>query len=211
MRVNPIIDRLRREHADMRKIIILIRMQLDLIERHAEPDLVLLTNALYYMRKFPSVVHHPKEELVFEKLLARGAPVQTEIEQTHAQHQEIYALEDNLIELALALQKGDKQAEARLLEFGRHYLAVQAMHAETEERVLFPAAQQNLRAYDWKDVRNKSVSIDDPLFGSNPTERYRYLYDYLLREAADKGVSLPAARQTPASNSRKTSPSRKSQ
>lgn len=211
MRVNPIIDKLRREHADMRRVIILIRLQLDLLERHAQPDLVLLTNALYYMRKFPSVVHHPKEELIFEKLLARGAPVQKEVEQLHAQHQEIYALEDDLIELALALQKGDCKAEARLLEFGRHYLAIQSMHVETEERFLFPAALQNLRAYDWKDVRKKSVSIDDPLFGSNPPERYRYLYDYLLREAAESGVSLPAARQAPASSSNKTSSSRKSQ
>ncbi|HVC37597.1 MAG TPA: hemerythrin domain-containing protein [Gammaproteobacteria bacterium] len=208
MRVNPIIDKLRREHADMRRVVILIRMQLDLLERHAEPDLILLTNALYYMRKFPSVVHHPKEELIFEKLLSRGAPVQKEVEQLHAQHQEIYALEDNLIELTLALQQGDKQAHARLLEFGRHYIAVQALHAETEERVLFPAALLTLRAYDWKDIRSKSVRIEDPLFSNNPTERYRYLYDYLLREAADGGVSLPASRQAPASSSNKTSSSR---
>lgn len=208
MRVNPLIDKLRREHADMRRIIILIRMQLDLLERHAEPDLILLANALYYMRRFPSVVHHPKEELIFEKLLARGAPVHKEVEQLHAQHQEIYALEDHLIELALALQKGDQQAQARLLEFGRHYLAIQAMHVETEERILFPAALLNLRAYDWKDVRKKSVSIEDPLFGSNPTERYRYLYDYLLREAVESGVLLPGTRQAPASSSSKTNPSR---
>ncbi len=208
MRVNPIIDKLRREHTGMRKIIIVIRTQLDLIERHQEPDLILLTNALYYMRKFPSVVHHPKEELIFEKLLARGAPVQKEVEQTHAQHQEIYALEDNLIELSLAVQKGDLEAQTKLLEFGRQYLAVQALHAETEERILFPSALHNLRAYDWKDVRKKAVSIDDPLFGNNPTERYRYLYDYLLREAADSGVPLPESRQTPESSSSKTRLSR---
>lgn len=204
MRVNPIIDKLRREHADMRRVIILIRMQLDLLERHANPDLILLANALYYMRKFPSVVHHPKEELIFEKLLARGAPVQKEVEQLHQQHQEIYALEDNLIELTLAMQQGDSHAPPRLLEFGRHYLAIQALHVETEERVLFPAALLTLRAYDWKDVRKKAVGIDDPLFGNNPTERYRYLYDYLLHEAADNGLTLPATSRTPAPSSNKT-------
>jgi hemerythrin-like domain-containing protein len=208
MRVNPIIDKLRREHADMRKIIILIRMQLDLLEKHADPDLILLTNALYYMRKFPSAVHHPKEELIFEKLLARGAPVQKEVEQLHAQHQEIYALEDDLIELVLALQKGDDKAYARLLEFGRHYLAIQGMHVETEERILFPAALRNLQAYDWKDVRKRSVSIDDPLFGSNPTERYRYLYDYLLREAAESGVAMPATQHVSSPGSHKPASSR---
>jgi hemerythrin-like domain-containing protein len=208
MRINPIIAKLRQEHADMRRIIILIRLQLDLLERHAEPDLILLTNALYYMRKFPSVVHHPKEELIFEKLLLRGAPVQKEVEQLHQQHQEIYALEDNLIELALAMQKGDSQAQARLLEFGRHYLAIQSLHAETEERVLFPEAQHSLRAQDWKEIRGKSVHIEDPLSGKNPNERYRYLYDYLLREAAEGGVSLPDTRQASASSSSKTSSSR---
>jgi hemerythrin-like domain-containing protein len=204
MRVNTVMEKLRHEHADMRRVILLIRMQLDLLERHAQPDLILLTNALYYMRKFPSVVHHPKEDLIFEKLLARGAPVQKVVEELDRQHQEIYALEDNLIELTLSMQQGNAQARDRLLEFGRHYLAIQALHVETEERVLYPEALHTLRANDWKAIRGDSVRIDDPLFGNNPTERYRYLYDYLLREAADNGVSSPVTRETTVTGSNKT-------
>ncbi len=46
-----IIDKLYREHANMRRILTLVRLQLDLLERQGMPDFVLLANSLYYMRK----------------------------------------------------------------------------------------------------------------------------------------------------------------
>lgn len=193
--MNPVINRLLTEHAHMRRILGLVRSQLDRLDRQAQPDLVLLANALYYMRKFPSVVHHPKEEILFRRLVDAGAPVGPEVAQVSRQHEEIYALEDHLIELTLALQNGDRLVQSRLVELGRHYLDIQAEHSKAEEELLFPRAAGFLREADWKAVRSKSKQIDDPLFGSSVTERYRYLYDYLLREAADSGIpgASPAA------------------
>jgi hemerythrin-like domain-containing protein len=189
--MNPVINRLLAEHGNMRRILSLVRGQLDRLEQldqQVQPDLVLLANALYYMRKFPSVVHHPKEEILFRRLVDAGAPVGPEVAQVSRQHEEIYALEDHLIELTLALQNGDRLVLMRLVELGRHYLAIQGEHSKAEEELLFPSAAEFLRAADWKAVRSKSKQIDDPLFGNSVTERYRYLYDYLLREAADSGI-----------------------
>lgn len=188
------IEKLRDEHANMRRVLMLVRHQLNLLDGHGKPDLVLLANALYYMRKFPSAVHHPKEDLIFGKLLDAGAPVKTEVEQIRAQHGEIYTLEDHLIELVLGLQAGGRELQSRLLELGRHYLETQARHVEIEERILFPTAAEFLKQKDWKEIQRKSDNIEDPLFGANVAERYQYLYEYLLREAADNGM-LPAAWQ----------------
>jgi hemerythrin-like domain-containing protein len=191
--MNPI-EKLRNEHANMRRVLMLVRLQLDLLKRQEACDLVLLVNALYYMRKFPSIVHHPKEDLIFGKLMDAGAPVKQEVEQIRAQHEAIYALEDHLIDLVLGLQAGKHELESRVLELGRHYLEVQAKHVETEERLLFPMAIETLQPKDWKQIQRKSESIEDPLFGTNVAERYRHLYDYLLREAAGNGT-LPVERQ----------------
>lgn len=187
------IEKLRDEHANMRRVLSLVRLQLDRLEREDSPDPVLLANALYYMRKFPSVVHHPKEDLIFRKLLDAGAPLQADVERLRRQHEEIYALEDRLIDMVLALQAGNRDQRAQVLELGRHYLEIQAQHAQTEERVLFPQALELLRQTDWNNIRKQSRHIEDPLFGQNVAERYRYLYNYLLREAADNGMPQPAA------------------
>ena len=185
------IEKLRDEHSNMRRVLSLVRLQLDRLEREDSPDPVLLANASYYMRKFPSVVHHPKEDLIFRKLLDAGAPLQADVERLRRQHEEIYALEDRLIDMVLALQAGKRDQRAQVLELGRHYLEIQVQHAQTEERVLFPKALELLRQADWNDIRKQSRQIEDPLFGQNVAERYRYLYNYLLREAADNGMPQP--------------------
>ena len=62
---------LRTEHANMRRVLALVNDLLDAVEAGQTPNFVLLANALYYMRRFPSQVHHPKEDLIFRLLYAR--------------------------------------------------------------------------------------------------------------------------------------------
>lgn len=185
------IDQLRREHANMRRVLVLVRLQLDLLTAGGSADLVLLANALYYMRKYPSVVHHPKEDMIFGKLLAAGAPVEEQVERLHRQHEEIYALEDWLIELVLELQAGAQNSRTQLVDLGWLYLGTQAQHVETEEQELFPQALKFLKRRDWQEVLKRSQKIEDPLFGAHVTERYRSVYDYLMRQAQEGGCTSP--------------------
>lgn len=174
----------------MGRVLALIRLQLDQLARHAPMDFTLLANSFYYMRKYPSVVHHPKEDLVFERLLQLGAPLEEEIGQLLRQHEEIYKLEDQLIELALKAQDGKRDSSARLLELGRLYLLGHAQHMQTEERSVFPMALRRLKPRDWKRIHAEFAHIDDPLFGPKVHERYQHLYDYLVRTAAEDGYGL---------------------
>ncbi|HSC46700.1 MAG TPA: hemerythrin domain-containing protein [Gammaproteobacteria bacterium] len=179
------INTLRREHANMRSVLILVRDQMELLETGRVPDFVLLANAIYYMRKFPSLVHHPKEDLIFERLVAADSSLKKDVEAAHKEHEEIYSMEDWLVENALDAPKPGTQKRARLLEFGRHYLEVQRHHSEREERLLFPRADELLKPSDWAEVSRRFKDIDDPLFGKHGGERFELLYDHLMREAAD--------------------------
>ena len=180
---NPI-DDLRREHSNMRSVLALIGRQLDLLEAETGNDLVLLLNALYYMRKFPGAVHHPKEDAIFE-CLAKAEPAwRGEVDKLRGQHHEIYQLEDWLMETALDQPKPSPPQRGRLVEFGRHYLDLQRQHSEFEERVLFPQALASLQKPDWAAIAARFKAVDDPLFGQHGGERFQLLYDHLLREAA---------------------------
>jgi hemerythrin-like domain-containing protein len=181
---SSIIDTLHREHANMRSVLMLIRQELDKLEGEDEPNFVLLANALYYMRKFPSIMHHPKEDLIFERLSVADGGYKAEVDRVRRQHEDIYGLEEWLIELALNTPKRDTSGRKRMLEFGHHYLQTQREHSEAEELTLFPRALQVLGPKDWAAVEQTSKKLEDPLFGEHSGERYQLLYDHIMRESS---------------------------
>lgn len=179
------IDKLRLDHGNMGRVLALVRIQLDLLARNGDGDRTLLANSLYYMRKYPSVVHHPKEDAVFARLLEIGTRATDDIRWLLRQHQELYVLEDQLIDLALA--PGHSRVP-QLLDLGHQYLLTHAQHMQTEETRIFPEAMRRLNAGDWKRIQSRFRKIDDPLFGTRVGERYRHLHDFLLRSAADSSA-----------------------
>jgi hemerythrin-like domain-containing protein len=179
-----VIDSLRREHSNMRSVLNLVNSQLDRLEHGEPPDYVLLANALYYMRKFPSQVHHPKEDLIFDRLVVGDSSYKQEVERIREQHQQIYELEEWLIEMTLNNPIKGSSALKRLIEFGRHYLQLQREHCVTEEKTLFPRATEVLTKKDWGMVSRLIEDIDDPLFGKHKGERFESLYDYIMRESS---------------------------
>jgi|SRR5690242_16367312 len=174
---------LRTEHANMRRILALVNDLLDAVEAGQAPNFVLLANALYYMRRFPSQVHHPKEDLIFRLLYARDPAMLDEVSYTRDEHKEIYEMEDWLVELILDAPRPGTTARQRMLEFGRHYVEMQRRHALREEKLLFPRAQEVLTGSDWAEVAAKFKQIDDPLFGQHGQDRYETLYEHLMQRA----------------------------
>ncbi len=179
------IDGLRREHANMRSVLALVSHQLDNIERIGGADYVLLANALYYMRKFPSHVHHPKEDAIFKRLAELDPAWKAEVEKVQKQHQEIYALEDELLEMTLDNPRDGSEAVAAIMEKGRRYMQLQRQHSEKEEKLLFPQALATLTARDWIAVAALVREAEDPLFGLHGSGRYRMLYEHIMRESGD--------------------------
>ena len=175
------IARLRQDHGNMRSVLVLIRDQLDLLETGRTPDFVLLANAFHYMRRFPGQLHHPKEDLIFARLLKVAPHLKHVVEQARREHHQIYEQEDWLIECALNAPKPGTLARGRLLDMGRAYLEAQRKHSEREEHVLFPLAEQCLTDDDWRDIDYEFEELDDPLFGRSPGERFELLYEHLMR------------------------------
>ena len=170
----------------MRSVLVVIRDQLELLETGKTPDFVLLANALHYMRRFPGQVHHPKEDLIFDRLVKRVPELRKTVEYARREHRHIYEQEEWLMECALNAPKPGTLARGRLLDIGRAYLDSQREHSEREERVLFPEAERALTAADWEEIAHEFQEVDDPLFGRHPGERYELLYEHLLRES-DRG------------------------
>ena len=177
------IQTLRADHANMRSVLALVGDLMDAIEAGLMPNFVLLANALYYMRKFPSQVHHPKEDAIFRLLYARDPTALDEVTYARDEHREIAEMEDWLIELVLDAPRPGSAARRRLLDFGRRYIDTQSRHSEREERLLFPRAEAALSGDDWAEMAAQFKQIDDPVFGLHGQDRYQTLYEHLMQRA----------------------------
>ncbi|MFI4967649.1 MAG: hemerythrin domain-containing protein [Gammaproteobacteria bacterium] len=178
------LDTPRTDHTNMRSVLALVDDLLDSIEAGLTPNFVLLANALYYMRKFPGQVHHPKEDLIFKLLCARDPTAIDEVSYARDEHKEIAETEDWLVELVLDAPRPGTTARQRMLEFGRRYIETQNRHSEREERLLFPRAQAALTDQDWAEVAAQFKQIDDPVFGLHGQDRYETLYRHLMQRTS---------------------------
>lgn len=177
------IEALRAEHANIRRVLGLVSDLLDAVEAGLTPNFVLLASALYYMRRFPSQVHHPKEDLIFRLLCARDPALLDQVSYARDEHKEIYEMEDWLVELILDAPGHGSAARKHMLEFGRLYIETQRRHSEHEEGLLFPRAQETLTDRDWAEVDAQFKQIDDPVFGRHAQDRYVTLYEHLMQRA----------------------------
>ena len=174
------INALRTDHANMRSVLALVERLLDEIEAGRTPNFVLLANALYYMRKFPSEVHHPKEDLIFRLLCSRDPAALDEVSYARDEHKEIAEMEDWLVELVLDAPRPASAERKNMLDFARRYIATQLRHSEREERLLFPRAEAALTGQDLAEVAARFKQIDDPVFGLHGQDRYVTLYKHLM-------------------------------
>ncbi len=162
-----LIEALRQEHSDMRRL-------LDLIKREADtalaPDLDLLHEIAEYCLTYPDQYHHPKEDLIYRSLLRRDPEAVLAIEDIEAEHRELAVLTRELaetIEAARAAQGRLNGFRSLLRAFVRSYRD----HMRKEDQEFFPYAATALTAEEWADLEAEVEDPTDPLFRAKAAER----------------------------------------
>lgn len=180
------LDRLLDEHRNLRRLVALLERQPTLAGDAFAPNVGLVVDALVYLTRFPDVTHHPLEDRITERLLARGrldAELGREIEAQHVRlaRQGIDLLRD----LEGALREESMSHE--LAAAGIRLYAERLRHNMAfEELTLFPAAQRHLGADDWRAIEPPPYdATPDPLFRSQADERFAQLHRAIALEAGD--------------------------
>jgi hemerythrin-like domain-containing protein len=135
---------------------------------------------LRYLREFPLVLHHPKEERYLHRLLrerARDAgPLLAELEAQHAREHELV---DRAMKCAEQADAGD---EVALVELGTRIetLAIAIWgHMTLEESKVLPLAREKLLPGDWLEVAEAFEGNGDPDFAALQTEEFRRYFTRL--------------------------------
>jgi hemerythrin-like domain-containing protein len=175
---------LQQDHRNISRVLSLMRMQLDFLQVNDGPGLTLLSNVMNYMRQFPGLMHHPLEELIFDRMPEADGALPEVVTRLRDEHRRFPLMEtDFLICISRQLATKDDM-RGPLRELGHTYLDSYAEHVQVEEREWLPLALDMLTAAQWDQVYNAGLLGEDPIFGPQSQARFDNLYDALMQAGA---------------------------
>jgi hemerythrin-like domain-containing protein len=175
--------RLQREHADIARLLKVLERQLETLRAGAEARFELVGEVLRYIANFPNLAHHPKEDLVYERLVLRDPASAALIGDMRVEHAQLDTRTQALVALITRAAGGDAgtgEVAGALAGFVDSYWR----HMTIEEETLFPRAWAVLTEADWLEIDAAIVPAVDPLFGEAVAAQYARLRDAIIRHGA---------------------------
>jgi hemerythrin-like domain-containing protein len=163
------------DHRNMAKLLEVLDRQTLQLAQVGTADYHLIKDILDYTLHYPTRIHHPLEDLVYQKLKLRDAhwaETLNDIEEEHAK------LETLTRQFALTINRclqGETCSQEQVVQMGQDLVNLSQRHMNIEEAMLFPAAQGNLTPSDWADIALALAAPDDPLFGPRLQQSYHRL------------------------------------
>ena len=183
--------RLRRDHANLSRLLTGLERQVVAMERGDRPDWDIFQRIVGYCLTYPDLRHHPLEDQVLVRLRARDPEATAPFATLLAEHRELSA---SLRQFAAATEQVLQDATLRrdwFVGLARKFLEAQRDHIRREDSEFFPAAERMLGTADWADLDKSASSLPgDPLF-DRPTNRQflALLKDIKAWEAAEQRSS----------------------
>jgi hemerythrin-like domain-containing protein len=179
--MTEVIRILRREHANISKLIKTLERQIAVFENGGDPDYDIIEGIADYFLSFPDLYHHPKENMVFAKLRERDPQAAWKIGDLQREHDEIASRTREFTTAVRSLLVDTRTPDMPFDTRARHFIDFQRAHMEKEEKHFFPAALEVLTPEDWEELEAKMTDQEDPLFGERVGERYEALHANILQ------------------------------
>lgn len=148
------------------------------------PDLDFVAGLLHYIRAFPDVLHHPKEERhLFSRLARRDDELDALIATLEHEHRDggaqLAAIDALLVEVRQDAARGGELAAAI-----ERFADAQWQHISTEEKLILPAARRLLGDEDWRAIEDAFRQNGDCRVGSEQDLAFRQLFVRLMNDEA---------------------------
>ena len=178
-----LLDRLTQDHKHLALLLDLLEKLLDDFRAGSDPDFELLGEMLEYMETYADVVHHPSEELIFQRVVDQGSQDYPVLQVLSKQHLVLSELTRYFRQAVQGIVHEEVVRRDEVEVQGRDLIETLRKHLNLEEAEAFPLARQVLSEEDW-DALEDQVSHDiDPVFGERDPARFHALYDYLLKQS----------------------------
>lgn len=176
-----IIELLRNEHRDIQQLLDVLEDEVSVFNRQQRPDYEVIEAIIGYFQDYPDCCHHPKEDMIFERLKVRDPAAARRMGDLKTEHK----AEDERLQRVTQIIRNillDRDILRQAFdEVMRDFIDQQRVHMAMEERVLFPAAANALRPEDWAEIDSQWREKKDSLFNVGIEERCESLRNRVLR------------------------------
>ncbi len=179
--MSNIIQILLEEHRNIDKLLLVLERELEVFDRSEEPDYEVLRAVIQYFQDYPENCHHPKEDMVFEKLKMRDPAAAARVGDAEDDHKIETLRLHRLVEAVEDILAGREFLRQTFHDVVRDFIEHQRQHMDKEEQLLFPAAVQGLRPDDWADIDARLCDRKDPLFNGTIETKFQALQGMILR------------------------------
>jgi len=178
-----ILAHLQVDHRNMRQLLRVLEEELHAYETRGSADFDLLKQILEYTLHYPNLIHHPREEALFRRLLERDPASKVMVGDLTKEHEELARLTHRF---AAALHNVAHDVELPRALFNKladEYVSRSKQHMETEEQQFFPRLMAVFNDQDWADFDGLAKRGYDPLFGTTIEKYYKTLHQRILSSA----------------------------
>lgn len=189
MTKDQILQTLHNEHRYMARIFEAFKEQMALLAEGRPADYNLMYDVMHYISHFPENVHHPREEIVFRKLMEREPGMKEMIEKIFIEHETQVQKGRNVLKLLTEIRREETdELREQLRVRCEDYLAFHARHSSLEEGKVLPRVAEVLTAEDWVSVARDMIPAQNPLDnirGGRYKSLNRYITGQLEMAAAE--------------------------
>jgi len=170
------------EHANFSRLLDMLQKELDAFHDGRDPNYDLMVDIVTYLRHFPDLHHHPREDAAFARLAEREASASLALQRLRQEHRVIAAAGEHLLKTLNEVTSGTLIARAVVESIAAMYLVYYRHHIAEEEKEVLPRAAKLLSDADWKAVLAAGPAGRDPLFGDKGDSGYRELRRHIVLE-----------------------------
>ena len=181
-----IIGILREEHRNIEELLLVLEQELNVFDRNEQPDYEILQAVISYFQDYPDCCHHPKEDMIFEKLKARDPVAAGSVGDLEAEHQNEGKRLQRVAQMIRSILTHHEVLRPTFDDIMRDFIEHERKHMEMEERVLFPAAVNALQPEDWAGIDAIWSEKKDTMFNVAIEEKCQSLRERILQWEREK-------------------------
>jgi hemerythrin-like domain-containing protein len=177
---------LRQEHKNIAKLLNILERQLTLLDEAEPPDYEMLGDIADYFLGYPDRCHHPKEDIIFQKLKEHDPANGGMARDLEAEHREVAQSAHRLSEAVKNMTADVEVPRDAIHRVIMGFIDYERRHMKMEEELFFPAALKALTAEDWAEIDARVTDQADPLFGHEVEKQFKDLSEHIQRWEQEK-------------------------